>query len=292
MHSRLKYSPARAIFFISIGTGFMAAADICMKYLAGSHSLPSILWLRNLMILAVIITILRRSGQWNNAWSTISPIQFLRGTCMGVAPLLFYYALTTMPVAETTAIFLLIPVIVALLAVPVLKESADPRRLVAAALGFTGTLIIVRPGTDAFTPVALVALGAAIIAATYQLLTRLLAGRQSALASLFYPWVIGTVLCSPFAFLQWTPPVSPFEWFMVVLTATLSLSGNFCLVSAYEHGHAGLIAPFVYLQLVWAIVLAWLFLGDFPDAWSIAGMITIVFAGLILVRRSGLARQS
>ena len=54
MHSRLKYSPARAILFISIGTGFMAAADICMKYLAGSHSLPSILWLRNLMILAVI----------------------------------------------------------------------------------------------------------------------------------------------------------------------------------------------------------------------------------------------
>ena len=78
----------------------------------------------------------------------------------------------------------------------------------------------------------------------------------------------------------------------MVLTATLALSGNFCLVSAYEHGHAGLIAPFVYLQLVWAIVLAWLFLGDFPDAWSITGMITIVCAGLVLVRRSGLARRT
>lgn len=292
MNSRLRYSPARAIFFISVGTGFMAAADICMKYMAGGHSLPAILFVRNLMILGVIIVILRRTGEWANALSTMSPLQLLRGICMGTAPLLFYYALMFIPVAETTAIFLMIPVMVALLAVPVLKERADPRRLVAAALGFTGTLIIVRPGTEAFTPVALLALGAAILAASYQLLTRLLAGRQSALASLFYPWVIGTLLCAPFAFLRWTPPVTPFEWFMVALIATLSLVGNFCLVRAYEHGHAGLIAPFSYLQLVWAIVLAWLFLGDFPDGWSFFGMATIVLAGLILVRRSSLARRS
>jgi len=79
---------------------------------------------------------------------------------------------------------------------------------------------------------------------------------------------------------------------MVALTAMLSLAGNFFLVRTYVHGHAGLIAPFVYLQLVWAIVLAWLFLGDFPDGWSIIGMATMVCAGLILVRRSTLARGS
>ncbi len=292
MNSRPKYSPARAVFYISLGTGLMAAADICMKFMAAQHSLPAILLLRNLMIIAVIVVILRRNGEWKLARTTLSPLQLLRGTCMGAAPLFFYYALMTMPVAETTAIFLLIPVIVALLAVPVLKEHADPRRLLAAFLGFSGTLIIVRPGTDAFTPVAVVALGAAILAATYQLLTRLLAGRQSALASLFYPWVIGTVLCLPFALARWTPPVSPQEWLMVLLIATFALGGNFCLVRAYEHGHAGLIAPFVYLQLVWATALAWLFLGDLPDGWSFAGMLTIVFSGLILFRRSSLAPRS
>ena len=291
MHPVLKYRPARAILFISLGTGFMAGADICMKYLAGAHSLPAILLLRNLMILAVIIVILRRAGKWAQATTAPSSLLLLRSVAMGVAPLFFYYALTFMPVAETTAIFLLIPVFVALLAVPVLKESADPRRLSAAALGLAGTLMIVRPGTEAFAPASLLALGAAIAAASYQLLTRMLAGRQSTMASLFYPWTIGTLLCLPFALLRWTPPMTPSGWLMVALTATLSLSGNFCLVRAYEHGHAGLIAPFVYLQLVWAIVLAWLFLGDFPDAWSMAGMLTIVCAGLLLVRRSSLARR-
>lgn len=202
MNSRLRYSAARAVFFISVGTGFLAAADICMKNLAGAHSLPAILFVRNLMILGVIFIILRRAGEWANARSAMLPPQLLHGICMGTAPLLFYYALMFIPVAETTAIFLLIPVIVSLLAVPVLKERADPRRLVAAVLGFAGTLVIVRPGTDAFTPIALLVLAAAILAACYQLLTRLLAGRQGALASLFYPWVIGTLLCTPFASLR------------------------------------------------------------------------------------------
>jgi drug/metabolite transporter (DMT)-like permease len=289
MSGRLRHSPARAIFFIATGTGFMAGADICMKYMAASHSLLSIQLIRNFMILGALFIILKRTGEWANAVTRPTPLQIARGVTMGTAPLLFYYALMFMPVAETTAIFLLIPVIVALLAVPVLKERPNPRRIVAAILGFAGTLIIVRPGTEAFTPVGLVALGAAIFAASYQLLTRKLAGKQSALASLFYPWTIGTVLCLPFAFMKWTPPVSGFEWFMVALTATLSLMGNFFLVRAYEHGHAGLIAPFVYLQLVWAIVLAFIFLGDFPDGWSLAGMSIIVMAGLILFRPSGIA---
>ena len=292
MSGRLRHSPARAIFFIATGTGFMAGADIGMKYMAASHSLLSIQLIRNFMILGAIFLILKRTGEWSNAIARPTPLQVARGVMMGTAPLLFYYALMFMPVAETTAIFLLIPVIVALLAVPVLKERADPRRIVAAALGFTGTLIIVRPGTEAFTPVGLVALGAAIFAACYQLLTRMLAGKQSAMASLLYPWMIGTVLCFPFALMKWTPPVSPFEWFMVALIATLSLVGNFFLVRAYEHGHAGLIAPFVYLQLVWAIVLSFLFLGDFPDAWSFTGMAIIVMAGLTLFRPSGLAPRT
>ncbi|MBM3347024.1 MAG: hypothetical protein FJY55_11105, partial [Betaproteobacteria bacterium] len=120
MNSRLRYSAARAVFFISVGTGFLAAADICMKNLAGAHSLPAILFVRNLMILGVIFIILRRAGEWANARSAMLPPQLLHGICMGTAPLLFYYALMFIPVAETTAIFLLIPVIVSLLAVPVL----------------------------------------------------------------------------------------------------------------------------------------------------------------------------
>lgn len=291
MPSALRYSPSRAILFISVGTGFLAATDISMKYLASSYSLPAILWVRNLMLISVIAALLLKRGEWNQTRTSLQPLQLVRGTVMGAAPLMFYIALMYMPVAEATAIFLLMPVMVALLAVPLLKEPADPRRLVAALIGFAGVLAIIRPGSDAFTPYTLVVLGAAILASGYQILTRKLAGQQGALASLFYPWVIGTLLCTPFAFYRWTPPETPAHWIMVFLIALSSLTGNVCIVRAYDYGHASLIAPFLYLQLFWAAVMGWLVLGDFPDAWSIAGMAAIVFAGLLLVQRRSLLRR-
>jgi drug/metabolite transporter (DMT)-like permease len=149
-------------------------------------------------------------------------------------------------------------------------------------------MAIIRPGTEAFTPFTLVVLVSAILAAAYQILTRKLAGQQGALASLFYPWVIGTVLCTPFAFYRWTPPDLPAHWVSVFLIALSALAGNICIVRAHEHGHASLIAPFLYLQLFWAAVMGWLVLGDFPDGWSIVGMSAIVFAGLMLIQRRSL----
>ena len=165
------------------------------------------------------------------------------------------------------------------------RAFLDPRRIIAVLLGFAGVLAIIRPGSDAFTPAMLLALAAALGGAIFQLLTRKVAGRQSAMASLFYPWAIATVLCTPFAFYRWTPPVTAVEWLLVALITGLSLTGNTLLVRSYQYGPASLIAPFIYLQLIWAALFGWLIFSAFPDGWSLAGMITIVAAGLLLVPR-------
>ena len=87
---------------------------------------------------------------------------------------------------------------------------------------------------------------------------------------------IATVLCTPFAFYRWTPPVTAVEWLLVALITGLSLTGNTLLVRSYQYGPASLIAPFIYLQLIWAALFGWLIFSAFPDGWSLAGMITIV----------------
>ena len=111
------------------------------------------------------------------------------------------------------------------------------------------------------------------------------------MASLFYPWVISTVICTPFALYRWTPPVNGVEWLLVALITIFSLSGNTLMVRSYQYGPASLIAPFIYMQLIWAALLGWLIFGAFPDGWSLAGMITIVAAGLLLVPRQSLRRS-
>ena len=82
-----------------------------------------------------------------------------------------------------------------------------------------------------------------------------------------------------------------FEWLLVALITIFSLSGNTLMVRSYQSGPASLIAPFIYMQLIWAALLGWLIFGAFPDGWSLAGMITIVAAGLLLVPRQSLRRS-
>ena len=284
----MQQSPLRAVLSMSAGTAFIAGTDIVMKHLAADHSLPAILWVRNLMIMAVMYGLLRRAGEWSDTRTSWSRMHLLRGLTMGIAPILYFIALMDMPVAELTALNLTMPVIMALLAVPMLREPLEGRRIAAVLLGFAGVLAIIRPGTDAFTPTMLLGLAAALGGAIFQLLTRRVAGRQSAMASLFYPWAIATVLCTPFAFYRWTPPVTAVEWLLVGLTTVLSLTGNTLLVRSYQYGPASLIAPFIYMQLIWAALFGWLIFSAFPDGWSLAGMITIVAAGLLLVPRQTL----
>lgn len=291
MTAKMQQSPLRAVLCMSAGTAFIAGTDIVMKHLAADHSLPAILWVRNLMIMAVMYGLLRRAGEWGDTRISWSRMHLMRGLTMGIAPILYFIALMDMPVAELTALNLTMPVIMALLAVPMLKEPLDPRRIIAVLLGFAGVLAIIRPGTDAFTPTMLLGLAAALGGAIFQLLTRRVAGRQSAMASLFYPWAIATVLCTPFAFYRWTPPVTVVEWLLVGLTTVLSLTGNTLLVRSYQYGPASLIAPFIYMQLIWAALFGWLIFSAFPDGWSLAGMITIVAAGLLLVPRQRPSRN-
>lgn len=292
MSSRLQHAPGRAVLSMSIGTAFIAGTDIMMKHLAADHSLPAILWVRNLMILLAMYALLRRSGEWVQTRASWSRMHLARGFAMGVSPILYFVALMHMPVAELTAINLTMPVVMAMLAVPMLREPLNGRRITAVVLGFVGVLAIIRPGTDAFTPMMLLALAAAIGGAVFQILTRKVAGSQSAMASLFYPWIVATVLCTPVAFYRWTPPVTVNEWLLVGLITVFSLTGNTMMVRSYQYGPASLIAPFIYLQLLWAALFGWLIFSAFPDGWSLAGMATIVAGGLLLVPRNSLRRNA
>jgi drug/metabolite transporter (DMT)-like permease len=180
------------------------------------------------------------------------------------------------------------PLFVAALAVPMLGERLEAPRLIAILVGLGGALVIVRPGSDLFTPYALLPLGMALCNALYQILTRKVAGLEHPLTSLIWGAMVGAALLSLAAPLVWVMPGAVFHGVLIVVIGVLASVGHFLLIRAYDHASATLLAPYSYSALVWAMLMGWLVFGDFPDAWSLLGMGIIVASGLYLANQQRL----
>ena len=135
-------------------------------------------------------------------------IQFARGLLLAAATSLYFTSLKVLPLADAAAISFVMPLFVAALAVPMLGERLDLARTIAILVGLAGALIIVRPGSDLFTPYALLPVAMALCNALYQVLTRKVAGIEHPLTSLIWGAIVDAVLLSAAAPFTWKTPES------------------------------------------------------------------------------------
>jgi len=265
--------------------GTFSVMDTTAKYLSGWYPPAFIVWARYASNLAVLLVFFTVRGELGRLRSTRPGLQLARGLLLALATLLFFTSLSVLPLANANAISFVMPLFVAALAVPMLGERLAPQRLVAILAGLAGALIIVRPGSDLFTPYALLPLGMALCNALYQILTRKVAGVEHPLTSLIWGAIVGALLLSIAAPFVWVTPTAPFHGLLIVVIGVLASVGHFLLIRAYDHASATLLAPYTYTALVWAMLLGWLVFGDFPDGGSLCGMAIIVASGLYLASR-------
>ena len=135
--------------------------------------------------------------------------QLLRGLLLVCGSIFFVSGLKYMPLAEATSIAYLAPLLVTLMSVVFLKEKVELARWIAVLCGFIGVLTIIRPGSSVFSWAVLLPIGNAIVFASYQILTRRLAGLESPYTSIFYAGLVGTVLLSAIVPGVWTTPQTP-----------------------------------------------------------------------------------
>jgi drug/metabolite transporter (DMT)-like permease len=181
----------------------------------------------------------------------------------------------------------LAPILVALAGSRLLGERVGLRTWLALAGGFTGVLLIVRPGGAHFDPHMGLPLLCAFGVAGYQILTRKLAGHDNPITTLFFPGLIAIVL---------VPAIFPGSFFVVpdelphafalVAAGTLGAIGHFLLIRAHHHAPATMLAPFGYAQLVVSLALGWLVFGQLPDGVALAGIALIAASGLGLILAS------
>ncbi len=207
----------------------------------------------------------------------------VRALTLVSAGLLLQLAFRDMPLAETTAIFFVAPMLVALLAGPLLGEKLHLRTWLATVGGFAGVLLIVRPGGAMIGAGVAYTLAAALCYAFYQLLTRKLSDTEPVMRQLFYTALIGTIAMSSILPAYWTGDVPTLKQALLIVSLGFSGGiGHFLFIRAFRDTPASSLSPFLYFQLVWVTLLGWIIFNQYPDFLSTIGMLIIGASGLCL----------
>lgn len=278
----------RGILLMVAAIGIFVTMDTIAKYLAQWYPVPGLIWARYVINLAMLLAWFAARGELRRIRTARPGIQIARGLLLASATFFYFSALRVMPIADAAGISFVLPLFVAVLAVPMLGEQLDLPRAIAILVGMVGALMIVRPGSSVFTASSLLPVAMAVCNALYQILTRKVAGLEHPLTSLVWGAIVGALLFSAVAPFAWETPQTAFHWALLGVIGLFASIGHYLLIRAYDYANATLLAPYTYTAMVWAIALGFAVFGHLPDAWSVGGMAVIVAAGMFLAGRQRL----
>jgi drug/metabolite transporter (DMT)-like permease len=276
--------PLRGVLMVMLAVFLFSSMDTLAKHMLRreAYPIPPLIWARYAVHLVFMIALLAPRMGIGLVRTQRPGVQIVRGLLLVGSTGFFYLSLMHLPLAEAAAITFVGPVLVTALSGPVLRERVTRRQWAAVGLGFLGVLIIVRPGGGVFTVYAVYPLCSALLFSFYQVLTRKLAGRENPFTTLFFTALVGAAATSvPLPF-TWQTPQADQIAFMIGIGA-LGGTGHFFLIRAVEHASPARLAPFIYTQLLWSTLLAYLAFGEFPASGSLVGMLVIVSAGMLAI---------
>ena len=282
--------------------------DTAVKFLSGGYALHQVVLTRALIALAVTTLVLMPFlGGWAQMRTRRPELHLARGGLLVLANMTFFLSLSVMPLADATAIFFVSPLLIAVFSVVFLGEHVGPRRWAAIAVGLAGVVIMIRPGTDAFAPVALLPVLAAAGYAGMHTMTRRMGVTESAVTMAFYIQLtfigasvrvglgLGHGRFDPgdggalsFLTRAWIWPHSA-DWGVFLLAGLGSSIGGILIAQAYRLCESALVAPLEYAAMPLAIILGVVVFGDWPDALAWVGMSLIIGAGLYMIWRESRA---
>ncbi len=232
-----------------------------------------------------------RQGPITHAFQSRMPVsQILRGLLLNVDIWLFALAVRSVPLAELQSIILLNPLLVTLLAIPILGERVGLWRIGAVVTGFVGALIILRPGGLPVTTDVFFACGAVLAYASYTVMTRRVAQVDSTATSMVYVGMVGLVCSTAVGIWFWLPMDLNGLLLLGVMVMT-TISGHYLMMAALKLAPASVVQPFNFLMLPWAIVISMVVFGHFIDAISLIGALIIVGSGLLVWARERRVRS-
>ena len=272
--------------FLVMSNGLTATVDAAAKYMSPSLHGVQVVWGYSLAITVLVLGYAAvRPEPLRRAFSTRRPLlQIGRGAMLFVTISMLFVALAHLPLADVIAISFAAPLIITLLAVPLLSERVGAHRIAAVVAGLAGVAIVMRPGAGVFEWAALLALASALFFSFFQITTRVLAATEAPFTTLLYTG-IGTLACSSVAVPFFWAPISTFEIGVFAVIGALGVGAHVCMIRAYAFTQASFLAPFNYAKLLWAVALGYLVFAEVPQLNVIAGSAVIVASGLYVLYR-------
>ena len=226
-----------------------------------------------------------------------------RGVCVVVSNLTYFLALAALPLAETSAIFFIAPLLITALSALLLREHVGPLRWGALAVGMAGVLLIVKPGSVAFQWAVLLPAASALAYAGMHTMTRKMGLAESAATMAVYIQLTFIAVCLAmglvagrgqfagtgdpsleFLLRAWAWP-TPRDLVFFVAAGACSATGGYLMSQAYRSSAAGLVAPFEYAALVLAAFWGFAIWGELPGVWSAIGIGLILASGVLVGAR-------
>ena len=254
---------------------FMIMA-ICARELSDTMNTFQILFLRSLVGFVIIFLMVIKGGT-SFSYTKRFKIHIFRNVLHYGAQAGWVLGVTLLPLATVFAIEFTAPIWVAIMAVLFLKENMDRGRLVAILFGFSGTLIILRPGLEAFEVGSLAVLLASVGLAAAYVFTKFLSKTETPLTIVFYMTGIQALVgLLPGLFFWATPNQADFIWIGAI--GIVGLTSHFCLAKALTYADATVVIPFDFLRLPLAAVVGFFF---YQEAFELAVLVggVVIFAG-------------
>lgn len=280
----LRSSQMRGVAFMVATTFIFAVQDGLTRHLAELHHPIFIVMVRYWAFAAfVVILSANRPGGLRAATRTLHPaVQLLRGLMLAGQICVVTYTFTRLGLAETHSLLAIYPLLIAAGGAIFLGERVLLNQWIAIALGFSGVVILLEPGSQVFDPFSLVPLCCAFVFAAYGLLTRWVGRTDSSSTSFFFTGIggaIGMTLVGPFFWSSF----SGTDWLIMAGLCVTGALGHFLLIKAYEFAEAATLQPFAYLQLGLASLIGVTIFGEQLDLTFMIGSAFIVGAGIYAI---------
>ena len=282
----------RSIAFMLCTVAMFSCMDAMLKVLSGSYPPAQVTAMRGWASLPLVCLYIAWRSEFHMVFNARLRwrLHLLRAVFGIMTMVLFVAGLKTMGLAEAYTLTFVSPMVITLLAAPMLQERVLPRHWFAIFAGLVGVLVALRPNHSGFLTVgALAVLAAAVTYATGSVLGRMISRTDPAVSLVFWSTASLAVGGSLLNWGQWVA-VQPEHWPVLLGIAITGFVAQVAISEAFRHGQAAAVAPFEYSALAWAIALDWLFWHAVPDLYTLAGASIIIASGIYLIRREAPGR--
>ena len=272
------------IVLILVTLVLFVSMDTLVKDLVQRNPPTLLIWMRFLVHMAVAALIMVAVPRFRPFMRSKAPVrQLVRSGLLLTTTTTFFFGLMYLKLADIVILTQAAPLIVVALSVVMLGEKVGPRRWFGVIVGFTGVVIILKPGFG-FEWASLFGLASALIYAVYQIMTRSLSGADHTMTTFFYTASVGAVVMAAVAPFFWQTPTLV-DALLILVPGVIGGTGHLLLIMAFARSEASLLAPFFYSGIVWATIFGFVFFNEVPDLFTFIGAGLIVAAGLYIWHR-------